>query len=243
MSGRAIPGAGHPLPTLRCRECDYSTVYRDSLSRHVCTGASVLTVGETAQKLVDDLSWRQPGGTHMARVVRKLMELLASIRRQPKRDDVSKREGVPKGTNEARLASAEDYLSLLCAKLEIKTHLLVLADDMVNVGACGDAGQGTSGLHMQSTLTRDWSDVQRTIRHEVAHITVHNRPGMGEVPAHGAEFDAALVVEKALLTFAVDTTHCEQVGPESLRGTISRVWFEFGVSPSNRCSASSSIRW
>ena len=151
---------------------------------------------------------------------------------------------MPKATNEARLASAEDYLSLLCAKLEIKTPLLVFADDMVNLGACGDAGQGIIWLHKQSTLTRDWSDVQRTIRHEVAHIIVHNTPGMGEVPAHGAEFDAALVVvEKALLTFAVDTTHCEQVGPESLRGTISRVWFEFGVSPSNRCSASSSIRW
>ena len=194
MSGRAISGAGQPLPTLRCRECDYSTVYRDALLRHVCTGAARLTVEETAQKLVDDLSWSQPTGTRMARVVRKLMGRLASTRRQPKRDDVPKRERVPKATNETRLASAEDYLSLLCAKLEIKTPLLVFADDMVNVGACGEAGQSTIWLHKQSTLTRDWSDVQRTIRHEVAHIIVHNTPGMGEVPAHGAEFDAALVV-------------------------------------------------
>ena len=50
-----------------------------------------------------------------------------------------------------------------------------------------------SGLHTPSMLNGDWSDVMRTIRHEVAHIVVHNTPGMGEAPAHGVEFETALI--------------------------------------------------
>ena len=169
MSGRAIPGLGQPLPTLRCRKCGYSTVYQDVLRRHTCTGAVQLTVEETAQKLVDDLSWTRPAGNRMARVFRKLMGRLFSTQQQTKLDEVP---ATSKATDEIRLASAEGYLSLLCAKLEIKTPLLVFADDMVNAGACGEAGQSTIWLHRQSTLTRDWLDVQSTIRHEVAHILV-----------------------------------------------------------------------
>ena len=40
--------------------------------------------------------------------------------------------------------------------------------------------------------------VQKTIRHEVAHILVHNTPGMEEAPAHGVEFDAVLAVVEAM---------------------------------------------
>ena len=200
LSGRAIPGVGQPLPTLRCRKCGYSTVYQDALRRHArsCPGATRLTTEETARKLVDDLS-NQPTGT---RGGKSLTDRLASLLHRPKRDEVpapkTPAPAVPKATDEIRLASAESYLSLLCAKLEIKTPFLFFADDMVNAGACGEAGQSTIWLHRQSTLTRDWLDVQRTIRHEVAHIVVHNTPGMEDAPAHGAEFDAVLVVvEKA----------------------------------------------
>ena len=111
-----------------------------------------MTVEETAQKLVDDLSWTRPAGNRMARVFRRLMGRLFSTQQQPKLVEVP---ATSKATDEIRLASAEGYLSLLCAKLDIKTPLLVFADDMVNVGACGEAGQSTIWLHRQSTLTRD----------------------------------------------------------------------------------------
>lgn len=194
LSGRAIPKSSQgSLPTLRCEKCGYSTVYGDALRRHTCDDTVRPTTEETAQELIDNLFRTQSTGTPAGNAIKGLAGLFPGLRRRPKRDNP------PKITNEEkRLTMAENYLSSLCGKLDIKTPLLVFTDKMANPGACGEAGQSTIWLHRQSTLTRDWSAVQRTIRHEVAHIVVHNTPGMGEVPAHGAEFDAALaIVEKA----------------------------------------------
>ena len=184
---RTIPRAnqGAPLPTLRCRKCGYTTVYGDVLRRHTCDTTTRLTTEETARELIDSLSWERP----KRGAIKGISGWLAGLRQQPKTEMPPKTVA-----EEKRLEMAEDYLLLLCSKLRIKTPLLVLSDEMDNEGACGEAGQSTIWLHRQSTLTRDWPSVQRWIRHEVAHILVHNTPGMGEAPAHGAEFDATLVV-------------------------------------------------
>lgn len=100
-------------------------------------------------------------------------------------------------SEEDRLEMAQEYLSSLCAKLGIRTPLLIFTETMANPGACGEAGRSTIWLHREYTLTRSWSEVQDTICHEVAHIVVDNTPGMGEAPAHGAEFNAALVIVEA----------------------------------------------
>ncbi len=197
QSPKAIPGAGQDLlPTLVCLNCDYSTVYRDALRRHVCDCTVQQSVEETAQGLVADLFRALPLKKRVAIRVRSLAERLAIP--WPRLQGARLQGVSAKETDEDKLARAESYLLLLCAKLEIKTPFLFFADEMQNSQACGEAGQSTIWLQKSYTLTKNWSDVQRTIRHEVAHILVHNTPGMGKVPAHGVEFDAALiVVEKA----------------------------------------------
>ena len=188
--GKIIPGVGRPLPTLQCRRCGYTTVYQDALRRHAgfCPGAALPTPEETARKLIDGL----PRGR------KSLADRIANLWRPKHEKPVPVPVAVPTptATDEIRLENVESYLLLLCAKLGIKMPFLFYADDMVNAGACGEAGQSTIWLHRQSTLTKDWPDVQAIIRHEVAHIVVHNTPGMGNATAHGAEFGAVLVVEK-----------------------------------------------
>ena len=152
--------------------------------------------------MIDSLLWERtkPG------VIKGIGGWLAGLRQQPKTETPpvippkmpDNRLSAGTAAEEKRMEMAEDYLLLLSSKLRIKTPFLFFADEMQNEGACGEAGQSTIWLHRESTLTRDWPSVQRWIRHEVAHILVHNTPGMGKVPAHGAEFNAALViVEKA----------------------------------------------
>ena len=97
------------------------------------------------------------------------------------------------GPKLTRFERAENYLAALCEHLEVKKPLLLFSEEMQNEGACGEAGRVTIRLHTPFVLNRDWIDVLRTVRHELAHIVVSNTPGMGEVPAHGAEFESALI--------------------------------------------------
>ena len=196
-NGRPIPRANSiPLPKLQCRKCGYTTPYGDVFRRHTCD-ATRPTTRDTAQELIDGLSWEQP----KPGVIKGIGGWLAGLRHQPK--PLPKPQPVTPKTpvtdiEEKRIEMVEDYLLVLCNKLGIKTPFLFFADEIQNEGACGEAGQSTIWLHRESMLTRDWPSVQRWIRHEVAHILVHNTPEWREAPAHGAEFDAALViVEKA----------------------------------------------
>ena len=188
--GRFIPrGSQSPLPKLRCPNCNYTTPYRDALRRHKCRAQP--RADETAQRLIDSLSPIEKRGGFMS--------WLSGLWRRPERPSreyAPPPEPTPLATRtiqkETRLAMAEDYIALLCGRLGVRTPFLVLSDEMDNPGACGEAGRVMIRLQRQATLTREWSAVQATIRHEVAHIVVHNTPGMGEAPAHGVEFDAAM---------------------------------------------------
>lgn len=188
---RHIPGTQSPLPRLKCPNCDYTTPYRDALRRHQCQPSA----NETAQHLLDDLARPNP----VARVARSVRDWINGIP-EPKAEKAQKpkrpsRPAMPApGPAEEvrRMPRVEAYLSQLCRGLGIRLPILILTDEMQNPGACGEAGQSTIWLQRQATLTREWSAVQATIRHEVAHILVHNTPGMGEAPAHGTEFYAAL---------------------------------------------------
>lgn len=159
-----------------------------------------MTVEETAQELIDTVSWKHTAwsrlriaaGIRVRVIMRRLTDLLVDSWEFLERASPIRLVG-----EEDRFAMAEDYLSSLCDKLELKTPLLIFTNEMDNPRACGEAGRSTIWLHKEYTLTKSWSDVQETIRHEVAHIVVDNTPGMGEVPAHGAEFNAALVIVEA----------------------------------------------
>ena len=177
-----IPGAHEKLSTLACPNCDYTTSYADALSRHVCDKGVSPGVEEVARELLEDLKRRPPPAVRVAKRVRSLVERLAVL--WPRLD--------PK-VKETRFERAENYLAALCNELGIKKPLLLFSDEMQNEGACGEAGRVSIRLHTPSMLNGDWSDVMRTIRHEVAHIVVHNTPGMGEAPAHGVEFETALI--------------------------------------------------
>ena len=198
--GKSTPGANQrALPTLRCEQCGYSTVYGDAFRRHHCDAEVDSTAKEVAEKLLADLAKTKPKkrskGNASASERSDLTEQRKTKHRKSRFPGIFFRRS--QGKEEDRFTMAEDFLSLLCNKLEIKVPLLVFSDELQNEGACGEAGQSTIWLRRQYVLTRDWSDVQRTICHEVAHILVHNTPEMKEAPAHGAEFHATLVtVEK-----------------------------------------------
>ena len=97
----------------------------------------------------------------------------------------------------ARFSKCESYLGLVCATLDIKKPFLFFNDALQNSGACGEAGQTTIWLQKQHVLKSNWADIEDTIRHEVAHIVVHNGPEGDEAPAHGREFQSALKVVQA----------------------------------------------
>ena len=92
----------------------------------------------------------------------------------------------------SRLRNCESYLASVCSTLRIKKPLLLFNDALQNPGACGEAGQTTIWLHKQHVLKSNWTDVQDTIDHEVAHIVVHNGSKGNEAPAHGLAFKTAL---------------------------------------------------
>ena len=177
---RFIPGAREKPLALACPNCDYTTPYWDALRRHVCEDRVQLGVEEVADELIASLS--KTPKKRVAKQVRSLAERLAIL--WPKLEPKIKL---------TRFEKAENYLTALCEHLRVKKPLLLFSEEMQNEGACGEAGRVTIWLHTPSTLNSDWPDVLRTIRHEVAHIVVSNTPDMGEAPAHGVAFDAALI--------------------------------------------------
>ena len=116
IDGKSIPGLGRPLSELRCDKCGYTTVYQDALRRHTCTDMEQLTVEETAQKLLDDLSNSRPSGNRLRRAFKKLVSRPGGTWQHQKLTEGSV---VVKDADSIRLENAEEYLSLLCAKLEI----------------------------------------------------------------------------------------------------------------------------
>ena len=86
----------------------------------------------------------------------------------------------------------EAYLDELCGRFGIRQALLVFDDTMQNPGACGEAGQSTIWVQRNFVLRADRRRREEVLRHELAHISLHNTPGMGDFPAHGAEFKAEL---------------------------------------------------
>ena len=92
----------------------------------------------------------------------------------------------------SRFRNCESYLASVCSTLGIKKPLLLFNDALQNPGSCGEAGQTTIWLHKQHVLKSNWTDVQDTIDHEVAHIVVHNSSVEDEAPAHGLAFKTAL---------------------------------------------------
>lgn len=99
-----------------------------------------------------------------------------------------------------RFEQAERLVADLCRKLQVKVPLVLFGERLDNAGARGEAGQSMIRLSRPHVLNSPWEAVESTIRHEVAHIVVHNTQGLGDVPAHGREFQAALVVVNAVAT-------------------------------------------
>ena len=86
----------------------------------------------------------------------------------------------------------EGYVAELCRKYDIRRPFLFFDDRLQNPGACGEAGQSTIWVKRDYFLRVDRCERERVIRHELAHISVHNTPGWDNAPAHGAEFAAEL---------------------------------------------------
>ena len=115
------------------------------------------------------------------------------------REDIRKRwQQEAQRPTPARFEQSERLVAELCRELQVKMPLVLFSDRLDNEGALGEAGQSTIRLFTQHVLDSPWWKVERTIHHEVAHIVVQNTPGLGDVPAHGREFRAALVVVKAI---------------------------------------------
>ena len=93
----------------------------------------------------------------------------------------------PGGRDEARIhRECEVYIARVCQRFGIRVPLFVLDDTMYNPGACGEAGNFVVRMQRHFTLTASRQDREAVIRHELAHISVHNT--LGNVEAHGPEF-------------------------------------------------------
>lgn len=107
----------------------------------------------------------------------------------------SARQPQPKGGNqEARVyRECEAYIAKVCRHFNIRVPLLIIDDRLQNPGACGEAGQSTVWVQRRFILAASRQDREAVLRHELAHIAVHNTPGLGDVEAHGPEFRRELV--------------------------------------------------
>lgn len=97
------------------------------------------------------------------------------------------------GRNEASIQrGCETYIAGMCKKFNIRQPLLVIDDTMYNPGACGEAGKLVIRVQRHFILTANRQNREAVLRHELAHIAVHNTPGLGDVEAHGPEFKREL---------------------------------------------------
>ena len=95
----------------------------------------------------------------------------------------------PRAGTEARIRQeCEAYVAKLCKKFGVRVPLLIFDDNLQNPGACGEAGQSTIWVQRAYFLRESRGERERVLRHELAHISVHNAAGWGEVEAHGPEF-------------------------------------------------------
>ena len=97
-----------------------------------------------------------------------------------------------RGREERIHQECEAYSTKLCNQFNIRHPLLIFDDNLQNPGACGEAGQSTIWVQRDYFLREGRGERERVLRHELAHIAVHNTPGMGDVEAHGPEFEAEL---------------------------------------------------
>ena len=86
----------------------------------------------------------------------------------------------------------EAYITKMCQHFNIRVPLLIIDDRLQNPGACGEAGQSTVWVQRRFILAASRQDREAVLRHELAHISVHNTPGQGDVEAHGPEFQHEL---------------------------------------------------
>lgn len=99
---------------------------------------------------------------------------------------------LPKGgQQEVRIhRECEAYIAGVCRKFNIHVPIFILDDTMYNPGACGEAGKFTVRMQRDFTLNASRQDREAVIRHELAHISVHNT--LGNVEPHGLEFQREL---------------------------------------------------
>lgn len=84
----------------------------------------------------------------------------------------------------------EAYIDWMCARFNIRVPILVLDDTMYNPGACGEVGKFVIRIQRQFALTASQARREAVLRHELAHISVHNT--LGDVEPHGSEFQREL---------------------------------------------------
>ena len=99
-----------------------------------------------------------------------------------------RRSTAKQGHEERIHRECEVYLEKLCRQFNVRQPLLIFDDNLQNPGACGEAGQSTIWVQRGYFLRENRGERERVLRHELAHISVHNTPGMRDAEAHGPEF-------------------------------------------------------
>ncbi len=95
------------------------------------------------------------------------------------------------GQKEIRIhRECEAYIARVCRRFSIHIPIFILSDTMQNPGACGEAGKLVVRMQRHFTLNASRQDREAVIRHELAHISVHNT--LGDVEPHGPEFQREL---------------------------------------------------
>ena len=95
------------------------------------------------------------------------------------------------GEHEERIhRECEAYIAGMCRRFNIRVPIFILDDTMYNPGACGEAGKFAIRMQRHFTLTANRANREAVLRHELAHISVHNT--LGDVEPHGPEFQREL---------------------------------------------------
>ncbi len=110
----------------------------------------------------------------------------------PRKSSRSRRSRVKDqlGNEERIQQECEVYIDGLCKKFSIRVPILVIDDTMYNPGACGEAGKLVIRVQRRFILAANRQNREAVLRHELAHISVHNT--LGDVEIHGPEFKREL---------------------------------------------------